>query len=109
MASGACSAISCAGVVREWSDRRQRKRHIEFQRRPVDAENLAERFADLPQPLLGVDVDTHGRLTGQPRLFQRVGQLLGLVDVGRKLDEQLPGAVDRRRDTEMLGGQRAGA
>ena len=75
------------GFAGERRDRRQRQRHIEFQRRAVHAENLGDGFADLPQPLLRVDVDTDRRLPGQPRVFQRVGQLLGLVGIARELDE----------------------
>ena len=65
MASGACSATSVGGFARERRDRRQRQRHIEFQRRPVDAEDLADRLADLPEPLLRADVHTDRGLAGQ--------------------------------------------
>ena len=108
MASGACSAISSADSRGERRDRRQRKRHIEFQRRAVDAEDLGDRLADLPESLLRVDVDADRRFAGQRRAFERVGQLLGLVGVAGQFDEQLPGAVDGRRHAEVLGGQRAG-
>jgi len=48
------------GGGREALDLRQRKGDVELQWRAVAAEHLRDRLADLPEALLGVDVDADG-------------------------------------------------